>query len=128
MLTCQKPTPWSERAILYLTKPRTDSRRHIRCLLFANRGEIACRIVTTAQSLGIGCIVIYAEEDRDSLHATAGQVAICFGHIIYCLQSLCLDRELLVRTALDVRADAVHPGYSYLGENADFLEPLWPLV
>ncbi|KIX97081.1 uncharacterized protein Z520_07195 [Fonsecaea multimorphosa CBS 102226] len=120
MSTSQNPPPETAGPNLYLAKPRTDKERHIRRLLVANRGEIACRVVKTAQTLGIACIVIYTEEDRDSLHATAGQEAVCLGHISHGRQNPYQDKDLLVQTALDVRADAVHPGYGYLSENADF--------
>ncbi|OQV08553.1 Carbamoyl-phosphate synthase L chain, domain-containing protein [Cladophialophora immunda] len=120
MSTSQNPSFESARPNLYLAKPRTDKGRHICRLLVANRGEIACRVVTTAQALGIACIVIYTEEDRDSLHATSGHEAVCLGHISQGQQNPYQDIDLLVQTALDVRADAVHPGYGYLSENADF--------
>ncbi|KAH0841183.1 hypothetical protein AYO21_06929 [Fonsecaea monophora] len=114
------PTFECARPNLYLAKPRTDKGRHIRRLLVANRGEIACRVVATAQALGIACIVVYTEEDRDSLHASVGQEAVCLGHASQGQQSPYQDINLLIRTALDVSADAVHPGYGYLSENAGF--------
>ena len=86
----------------------------IRKLLVANRGEIAVRIFRTCAELGIETVAVAAPDDRDSLHArTAGE---CIEIRSY------LDSEEHIRAAGQAGADAVHPGYGFLAENADFAE------
>ncbi|KAJ2892308.1 hypothetical protein MKZ38_010011 [Zalerion maritima] len=94
----------------------------IRRLLIANRGEIACRIISTCRKLAVVSIAVYTEEDRDSLHVGEADEAVCLGSIRLSDLSPHQDGPLLIRTALDLRADAIHPGYGYLSENAEFAE------
>jgi len=87
-------------------------------LLIANRGEIACRIASTARNMGIRTVAVFSEFDRDSRH-----VHICDESIAVAPQttrSSYLNIAGLVTAALDIGADAVHPGYGFLAENAHF--------
>jgi acetyl/propionyl-CoA carboxylase alpha subunit len=100
----------------------TTGNAAVRRLLIANRGEIACRIVSTCQKLNITTIAVYTEEDRDSLHVSAADEAVCLGSIKGSKLNPHQDGRLLIRTALAVNADSIHPGYGYLSENAEFAE------
>ncbi len=86
-------------------------------LLIANRGEIARRIIRTARRLGITTIAVFTEADRDALHTAEADEAWCIG-----VSRAYLDIECLLSTASDAGADAIHPGYGFLSENADFAE------
>ena len=86
-------------------------------LLIANRGEIAIRIMRTAANLGIQTLAIYSKDDADSLHVFRADEAVCIdgeGAAAY------LDSETIVSLAKDNACDAIHPGYGFLSENADF--------
>jgi acetyl/propionyl-CoA carboxylase alpha subunit len=86
----------------------------IRCLLVANRGEIAVRIFRTCRKLGIGTVAVVAPDDRGSLHARSADETV---EITSYLHS-----EEHVRAARESGADAIHPGYGFLAENGDFAE------
>ena len=100
-------------------RPTAETPR-IRRLLIANRGEIACRIISTCKELGIVSIAIYTDEDRDSLHIPAADEAICLGSIQSVDGNPHQDASLIIKAALSRHADAIHPGYGYLSENAEF--------
>jgi acetyl-CoA/propionyl-CoA carboxylase biotin carboxyl carrier protein len=86
----------------------------IRKLLVANRGEIAVRVFRTCRERGIGTVAVVAPDDRDSLHARrADEVVEIAGY---------LHSEEHIRAAKQAGADAIHPGYGFLAENADFAE------
>ncbi|CAI7607856.1 unnamed protein product [Penicillium pancosmium] len=97
-----------------------DGRPVLRKVLIANRGEIACRIIKTCRKLNIGSIAVYADEDALSRHVTDADEAINIGSIDKRKVNPFLDVDLLVQTALSAGAQAIHPGYGYLSENADF--------
>ncbi|CBF82202.1 uncharacterized protein ANIA_10656 [Aspergillus nidulans FGSC A4] len=99
-----------------------DGRPIIKKVLIANRGEIACRIIQTCHKLNIATVAVYVNESRDtsSRHIRDADEAINIGSIDQCPRNPFLDGELLIRTALSVNADAIHPGYGYLSENAEF--------
>ncbi|HUK90944.1 MAG TPA: acetyl-CoA carboxylase biotin carboxylase subunit, partial [Blastocatellia bacterium] len=87
-------------------------------LLIANRGEIALRIMRTCRAMGIAPIAIYSEADFESLHAVEADEAVCVGPAPS-LQSY-LNIESIISAALMTGADAIHPGYGFLSENAAF--------
>ena len=90
-----------------------------RKLLVANRGEIACRVMSTAHRLGIRTVAIYSDADRDALHVQMADEAWRLGPPPASQSYLDIDR---VMTAAAAEADAVHPGYGFLSENPDFIE------
>lgn len=87
-------------------------------ILIANRGEIACRILKTAQRLGIKTVAIYSTIDRDSLHVRRADEAFCVGDAP--AKSSYLNIEAIIAAACASGAQAIHPGYGFLSENADF--------
>jgi len=92
----------------------------IKKILIANRGEIACRIIRSAKSSGIRTVAIYSDADRHSLHVQQADESYHIGPSP-ALQSY-LNQEVILRTALDAKADAIHPGYGFLAENAEFAQ------
>ncbi|CAG9936414.1 unnamed protein product [Clonostachys rosea f. rosea IK726] len=95
---------------------------YIRKLFIANRGEIACRVISTCRKLQIRTVVIYVTEDEMSRHVSEADEAILLGSMESHTTNPFLNVELLIKTALDSGAQAIHPGYGYLSENADFAE------
>ena len=89
-------------------------------VLIANRGEIALRIVRACNELGIKTLAVYSEADEQSLHVQLADEAICIGPAAGNLSYLKADRIIAAAEIADV--DAIHPGYGFLAENADFAE------
>jgi 3-methylcrotonyl-CoA carboxylase alpha subunit len=87
-------------------------------LLIANRGEIACRIMRTAQRRGLKTVAVYSEADAGAMHVRMADVAVCIGPAP-ALQSY-LHVPSLIKAIRQTGADAVHPGYGFLSENAAF--------
>lgn len=91
-------------------------------ILVANRGEIACRVFKTAHRLGIKTVAVYSEADRDALHVSLADEAICIGPPPSSQSYLVIDK--ILRACQLTGAEAVHPGYGFLSENATFAQRL----
>ncbi|MGB3181884.1 MAG: acetyl-CoA carboxylase biotin carboxylase subunit [Cyclobacteriaceae bacterium] len=87
-------------------------------LLIANRGEIALRVIRSAQEMGIATVAVYSEADRNALHVRAADEAVCIGPAAS--SESYLKGDVIIETARKLGADAIHPGYGFLSENADF--------
>ena len=89
-------------------------------ILIANRGEIACRVMETAQSMGVACVAVYSDADAGAKHVAMADEAVHIGG------SAPADSYLrgaaIIEAALDTGAQAIHPGYGFLSENPDFVE------
>ena len=91
-----------------------------RKILVANRGEIALRIIRAARELGIETVAVYSEADRESLHVRLADEAVCIGPPPSAASYLHIPR--IISAAEITAADAIHPGYGFLSENAHFAE------
>jgi acetyl-CoA carboxylase biotin carboxylase subunit len=89
-------------------------------ILIANRGEIALRVIRTCKELGIKTVAVYSEADEESLHVTFADEAVCIGPPFS--KDSYLKIPGIISAAQITGADAIHPGYGFLAENADFSE------
>lgn len=89
-------------------------------VLIANRGEIACRIIRTLDRLGIASVAVYSEADTHAAHVRMAGEAVCVGPAQAALSYLHADK--ILEAAKETGAEAIHPGYGFLSENADFAE------
>ncbi|MCE1236784.1 MAG: acetyl/propionyl/methylcrotonyl-CoA carboxylase subunit alpha [Hyphomicrobiales bacterium] len=96
--------------------------RPIRRLLVANRGEIAVRVMKTARAMGIETVAVFSDADVDALHVATADLAVRLGPAP--ARESYLDAAKILEAARATRADAIHPGYGFLSENADFAEAI----
>jgi 3-methylcrotonyl-CoA carboxylase alpha subunit len=92
----------------------------MKSLLIANRGEIACRVIRTAQRLGIRTVAVYSDADRNALHVRMADEAMHIGPSP-ASESYLLGKKI-IEAAKATGAEAIHPGYGFLSENADFAQ------
>ena len=87
-------------------------------ILIANRGEIALRVIRTCKEMGISTVAVYSTADKDSLHVRFADEAVCIGPAQSSLSYLNIPN--IIAAAEITNADAIHPGYGFLSENAKF--------
>ena len=87
-------------------------------ILIANRGEIACRVIKTAQKMGIRTVAVFSEADRDARHVMLADESVCIGPAPSKDSYLVMDK--IIAACKETGAQAVHPGYGFLSENAEF--------
>jgi 3-methylcrotonyl-CoA carboxylase alpha subunit len=92
----------------------------IKSLLIANRGEIACRIIRTARDMGIRTVAVYSDADAKALHVRQADEAVHIGASP--ARESYLVGEKIIAAALATKAEAIHPGYGFLSENAEFAQ------
>ena len=89
-------------------------------ILIANRGEIACRVMETAQAMGVRCVAVYSDADAAAKHVAMADVAVHIGGSAPAESYL--KGDAIIQAALDTGAQAIHPGYGFLSENPDFVD------
>ncbi|KAB2853840.1 MAG: 3-methylcrotonyl-CoA carboxylase, partial [Bauldia sp.] len=89
-------------------------------ILIANRGEIAVRVIRTARRLGVATVAVHSDADAGALHVAMADEAVHIGPSPVGESYLVADR--IIAAAKDTGAQAIHPGYGFLSENADFVE------
>src|SRR5260370_15331767 len=94
--------------------------RRFRTLLIANRGEIAARVIRTARAMGLRTVAVYSEADRGAMHVEIADDAVLLGPAR--ARDSYLNIERVIKAARQTGAEAVHPGYGFLSENAEFAQ------
>ena len=87
-------------------------------ILIANRGEIAIRVIRACKEMGIATVAVFSEADRESLHVNLADESYCIGGALS--KNSYLNKEAVISAAMASKAEAIHPGYGFLSENADF--------
>ena len=93
-----------------------------RKILIANRGEIACRVIDTCNKLGIDTVAVYSEADSRALHVMKAKESVNIGLAPSSESYLVIEK--IINACKKTGADAVHPGYGFLSENASFVNQL----
>ena len=91
-------------------------------ILIANRGEIACRVIKTARKMGIKTVAVFSDADRDALHVEMADEKVNIGPAPAAESYLVIDK--IIAACKQSGAEAVHPGYGFLSENAEFAAAL----
>ena len=99
---------------------RSKMYRRFRSVLIANRGEIACRVIRTAKRMGLRTVAVYSEADRGAMHVEMADEAVLLGPAR--ARDSYLNVERLLEAARKTGAEAIHPGYGFLSENAEFAQ------
>src|SRR6202158_5105672 len=99
---------------------RPKQYRRFRTLLIANRGEIACRVIHTAKAMGLRTVAVYSEADRDAMHVAMADEVILLGPAR--ARDSYLNIERVIEASRRRAAEAVHPGYGFLSESAEFAQ------
>ena len=94
-------------------------------ILIANRGEIACRIIKSCKKLGLQSIAVYSDIDRNSKHVREADESIHIGGS-KAQESYLLPKKI-IEVAKKLKADAIHPGYGFMAENAEFAQNVMDL-
>ncbi len=89
-------------------------------ILIANRGEIACRVIETAQAMGVRCVAVYSDVDASAKHVAMADTAVHIGGSAPA--DSYLRGDVIIQAALDTGAQAIHPGYGFLSENPTFVD------
>ena len=87
-------------------------------ILIANRGEIARRVLNTCREMDIETVAVYSDVDKTAIHVIEADEAVCLGDAEPSESYLNIDK--IIQAAKDTGAEAIHPGYGFLAENADF--------
>src|SRR5262249_13246363 len=108
------------RPVQDVTMDRSKMYRRFRTLLIANRGEIAARVIRTARAMGLRTVAVHSEADRDAMHVAMADEAVLLGPAR--ARNSYLNIERVIEAARQTGAEAVHPGYGFLSENAEFAQ------
>lgn len=100
------------------SKKKKCEKREFKKVLVANRGEIAVRVIRTLREMGIKSVAVYSLADKNSMHVELADEAFCIGEGL--AKESYLNFDKIISAALITHCDAIHPGYGFLSENADF--------
>ncbi|HLV49658.1 MAG TPA: biotin carboxylase N-terminal domain-containing protein, partial [Erysipelothrix sp.] len=92
----------------------------IQRVLIANRGEVAVRIIRACRELNISTVAIYSDVDKNSLHVLLADEAVCVGN--HRLENSYLNQQAILQAAINTKCHAIHPGFGFLSENAEFAQ------